>query len=400
MSEQSFVFFITSACMTVIFFTIHMLALRIKQQHTYLPLILFFSGLAIILSKPLTVSFAPSLQLPVLVFSLPALLVLPPSFWCYVEGLTHTTKWHFNITHLKHFALPLLGLFISVSTLLLPTEIVHAVLTDGGEDALSNTNVILRYFIYALLILTFVLILAWVIQSGFYVYSVFKRLATYRQQLKQVFASTESKEFYWISWLLIAIGTTWLLLAVHLVLDNLVSSFVFSFEPFKILILAMTWSIAIWALRHKPGFEEIHDSNNESVVFDVNKNKPEKYQKSALSNEQADQIASRVSSFMIKQKAYLDSDISLQKLARSVNTTPNYLSQTLNDKLNTSFFDFVNKHRIDAAREQLKTSDTSVLDIAMANGFNSKSSFYTAFKKTTNMTPSEFRKQHKQTQHQ
>ena len=395
MAEQSFSFFITSACVTAIALTIHLLALRLKQQTNYLPLIIFFSGLAIILSKPLTVNLAPALQLPILVFSLPALLVLPPSFWCYVEGLTHTTRWQFSRAHLKHFVLPLFGLFISISTLLLPTEVVHAVLTDGGEEVLSNANVALRYFTYGLLISTFVLILAWVVQSGFYVFAVFKRLTTYRQQLKQIFASTESKEFYWVSWLLIAIGSTWLLLAVYLVLDNLFSSIAFSFEPFKFLLLAMIWSIAIWALRHKPGFEEIYDDDEGSITFDVNNESQMKYQKSALSEEQACEIADKVNNFMKEQEAYLDPTISLQKLAKSVNTTPNYLSQTLNEKLNLSFFDYVNKHRIEAASEQLKNSKTSVIDIAMDVGFNSKSSFYSAFKKATQMTPSEFRKQYK-----
>lgn len=394
MTEQSYSLFVTSACVIIIIFTVHMLVLRLKQQQAYLPLVLFFSGLGIILSKPLFAILAPGLHLPILVFSLPALLVIPPSFWCYVEGLTHTTKWQFDRRHLKHFLLPLFGLFISISTLLLPTDLVRAVLTDGGEHALNNSNVVLRYFVYGLLISTFALILAWVIQSGFYVYTVFKRLATYRQQLKQVFASTESKEFYWISWLLAAIGSTWLLLAVYLVLDNLYTTFAFSFEPFKFLLLVMIWSIAIWALRHKPGFEEIYGDDGEPITFEVNNESQVKYQKSALSEEQASKIASKVNNFMKEQEAYLDPTISLQKLAKNINTTPNYLSQTLNEKLNMSFFDYVNKHRIEAASEQLKNSKTSVIDIAMDVGFNSKSSFYTAFKKATQMTPSEFRKQY------
>ena len=391
MTEPSYTFFISSAVVTIIVFTINLLALRLKQQQAYFPLILFFFGLGILLSKQLTASLVPFLQLPLLVFSLPALLVLSPSFWCYVEGLTHTTKWRFNRSHTKHFALPLFGLFISIAALLLPTNVLHAVLTDGGDSVLNNSNPVLRYFTYGLLISTFVLILAWVLQSGYYVYAVFKRLTTYRKQLKQVFSSTDSKEFYWVSWLLIVIGITWFLLAAYLVLDNLFSSFAFSFEPFKVVLLAAIWSIAIWALRHKPGFEEIYADNTESVVFDVN-NKQTKYQKSALSDEQATEIANKVNRFMGEQKAYLDPNLSLQKLAKSINTTTNYLSQTLNEKLDLSFFDYVNKHRIEAASEQLINSKISVLDIAMEVGFNSKSSFYSAFKKATNMTPSEFRK--------
>lgn len=394
MTEPSYPFLISAFCIAIIAFILHMLILRVKQQQAYLPLILFFAGLGIILSKPLTASLIPSLQLPVLVFSLPALLVLAPSFWCYVEGLTHVKRWQFERHHIKHFVLPACGLFISFSALLLPSELVHLVLTQGSEQVLNGVPIALRYFMYGLLIGTFVLVLTFVLQSGVYVFWVFKRLTAYRLQLKQIFASTESKEFYWLSWLLIAIGATWFLLAVYLVLDNLFTSWAFSFEPFQIVLLALIWSIAIWALRHKPGFEEVYGEDTELVAFDVTADQQTKYQKSALNDEQAMKIAGKVNQFMVEQKGYLDPNISLQKLAKNVNTTPNYLSQTLNEKLDMSFFDYVNKHRIEDAIEQLKTSKASVLDIAMEAGFNSKSSFYVAFKKVTGMTPSEFRKQH------
>lgn len=395
MTTQSFTFFITCGCFSIIAFVVHMLALRVKQQACYLPLILFFIGLGILISKPLTASLVPALQLPMLVFSLPALLVLPPSFWCYVEGLTHTSKWQFSKSHIKHFALPLVGLFVSISALILPTEVTRAVLTDGGETVLNESSVILRYFVYGLLIITFALVLVWVLQSGFYVYAIFKRLAIYRKQLQQVFASTESKEFYWISWLLLAIGSTWFLLSVYLLIDNLFGAISFSLAPFNVLLLAMLWSVAIWALRHKPGFEEVYTKDSTPVTFDSDNEQQVKYQKSALSSAQAQEIANRVDFYMQKDQAYLDTTLSLQKLAKSINTTPNYLSQTLNENLKLSFFDYVNKFRVEAASERLTTSNDTVLDIAMAVGFNSKSSFYTAFKKTTNMTPSAYRQKHR-----
>lgn len=394
MIEQNYALFISSVSVGVIVFTLNLLALRLKQQQAYLPLILFYSGLGIIFSKQLTASLVPELQLTMLVFSLPAILILAPSFWCYVEGLTHTKKWQFERRHIKHFALSIIGLLISISTLLLPTKLVQAVFANG-EQALTSVSTELGYFVSGLLILTFILVLAFVLQSGLYIYAIFKRLITYRKQLKQVFASTESKEFYWITGLIIAVGMTWFLLAMYLVFDNLFSFLAFSFEPFKIVVLAMIWSIAIWALRHKPGFEEIYGEETGSSIFDIANDKQIKYQKSALSDEQATYIAKSVNEYMQEYKPYLEPNISLQKLAKNVNTTPNYLSQTLNEKLDMNFFDYVNKHRIENAVELLRNSNTSVLDIAMESGFNSKSSFYVAFKKVTGMTPSEFRKQHK-----
>ena len=72
-----------------------------------------------------------------------------------------------------------------------------------------------------------------------------------------------------------------------------------------------------------------------------------------------------------------------------------HLSQILNEKLNQNFFDFVNNYRIQEAKKLLVSPDgglLTILAIAEEVGFNSKSAFNNAFKKVTNTTPSEFRK--------
>ena len=69
-----------------------------------------------------------------------------------------------------------------------------------------------------------------------------------------------------------------------------------------------------------------------------------------------------------------------------------YVSQTLSQQLGTTFFDFINGARIDDAKQMLVDTDESVLDIALTIGFNSRSSFYKAFKQFTGVTPSQYRK--------
>ncbi|RUO48048.1 helix-turn-helix transcriptional regulator [Pseudidiomarina donghaiensis] len=85
------------------------------------------------------------------------------------------------------------------------------------------------------------------------------------------------------------------------------------------------------------------------------------------------------------------SDDSLVKLAKHVAEPPQYISQTLSQYLETTFFDFINRARIDNACQLLATTNHSVLDIAYATGFNSRSAFYKAFKNYLNQTPSEYR---------
>jgi AraC-like DNA-binding protein len=71
------------------------------------------------------------------------------------------------------------------------------------------------------------------------------------------------------------------------------------------------------------------------------------------------------------------------------------LSVLINQYLNQHFFDFVNEYIINKAKEILKNpekKEVTILEILYEVGFNSKSSFNTAFKKHTGLTPTQFRK--------
>jgi AraC-like DNA-binding protein len=71
---------------------------------------------------------------------------------------------------------------------------------------------------------------------------------------------------------------------------------------------------------------------------------------------------------------------------------PHYVSQVINQDLATNFYDLIKKHRIeDAMAELVRDSDKTVLDVALAVGFNSKSAFNAAFRQQTGMTPREYR---------
>jgi len=98
---------------------------------------------------------------------------------------------------------------------------------------------------------------------------------------------------------------------------------------------------------------------------------------------------------MEEHKPYLDGEITLSQLADLVGCTSNNLSQVINSELEKTFFDFINTYRIKEAKRYLLASESekiTILAIALESGFNSKSAFYTAFKKEIGMTPSEYKK--------
>jgi AraC-like DNA-binding protein len=98
---------------------------------------------------------------------------------------------------------------------------------------------------------------------------------------------------------------------------------------------------------------------------------------------------------MSSQQVFLRSDLTLPKLAQTVGCSVNHLSQVINSGFNMSFFDYLNRYRIEHARELLSGCDSqhgAILNIAFMVGFNSNSAFYAAFKKCVGQTPAQYRR--------
>ncbi|MEP5613508.1 MAG: helix-turn-helix domain-containing protein [Cyclobacteriaceae bacterium] len=120
-----------------------------------------------------------------------------------------------------------------------------------------------------------------------------------------------------------------------------------------------------------------------------------KYKNINLSQDQINRHKERVEGVMIDQKPYLDSDFSLTELSQLTTIPKHLLSRFFSESMNQSFTDFTNGYRITKATEFLEDpsySNHKIAFIAYECGFNSLSSFNAAFKKVTETSPSEFRK--------
>jgi AraC-like DNA-binding protein len=117
-------------------------------------------------------------------------------------------------------------------------------------------------------------------------------------------------------------------------------------------------------------------------------------------NHKNDVISEKISSlkrFMKIEEPYLDSSLTIHNLANQINIPYRDLSILINHDLGQHFFDFVNEYRINKAKEILQNAENkklTVLEILYEVGFNSKSSFNTAFKKQTGLTPTQYRKRY------
>ena len=119
----------------------------------------------------------------------------------------------------------------------------------------------------------------------------------------------------------------------------------------------------------------------------------EKYRNSQLRGADLTAIDRTLDRLMHEERLYRRDDLTLAALAERVGLTPHQLSEYFNNHRSLNFAGFVNRHRVAEAGELLLAEpDLTVLTIAYRVGFNSKSSFNTAFARETGVSPSRYRK--------
>ncbi len=118
-----------------------------------------------------------------------------------------------------------------------------------------------------------------------------------------------------------------------------------------------------------------------------------RYRISTLRGIDTESILRRLDYLFKEEKIYRDYELTLQKLAESLHVTPHQLSELMNEKLKVNFNNYVNKYRVEEARDLLiNEPESTIISICFHVGFNSKSSFNSAFKKFTGLKPSDLRR--------
>jgi len=119
-----------------------------------------------------------------------------------------------------------------------------------------------------------------------------------------------------------------------------------------------------------------------------------KYHHSSLSSVDAEFYQKALVETIVREKLYLNNQLSLDLLADRVGINRSYLSQIINCHLGKNFNGFINDLRIEEAKRLLEresSSRTTIIDICHQAGFNSKATFNLCFRKATGHTPSQYR---------
>ena len=102
----------------------------------------------------------------------------------------------------------------------------------------------------------------------------------------------------------------------------------------------------------------------------------------------------KLEELMHGQKVFRNPHLSLVSVAEMLGISASYLSSLVNAIRQESFIDYVNGYRVEEVKTNLRSlyyKRYTILSVGLEAGFNSKSTFYTAFKKYTGVSPSDYR---------
>lgn len=298
-----------------------------------------------------------------------------PLLFLYTLALSFPSKLNFwNIA--LHFILPIiiLSLFISYPFYTYAQKL--AVINSSGKGLET------QIFISSTLLN---------ISGLFYVFITFRLLNRHKKRVLDQFSYQEKINLNWLKLLFYGMGIMWILI-IFIQNDKLI----FSASTVFVLFIGYFGINQVGIFTNLPNSEkeaESEDLFQTLIVETVSEKK--KYAKSGLNEEAAKDLHKRLGMLMASEKLYKEPTLNLTDLATRLSIHPNYLSQVINDMEGVNFYDYINTLRIEEFKRLVSLPENkkyTFLALAYECGFNSKSAFNRFFKKTTDLSPSEYLK--------
>ena len=202
--------------------------------------------------------------------------------------------------------------------------------------------------------------------------------------------SSKDIELDWLGKLIPAFGIIWTALIVIAVIHHIFHLFSIDFciNGLMLLLSAFIILIGYFGLKQIGVFISYTDEESKDAIIETENSV------SKLKDDDLDKCFCKIDDYFKTERPYLEPDLNLPGLAKSLHVPHHHLSQVINEVYGQNFFDFINKYRVEEVKNKIvdpQFDNYSLLGIAFESGFNSKSAFNRVFKKFTGTTPSEFR---------
>ncbi len=286
-------------------------------------------------------------------------LALPPSMYLYLVSLIQTDETAPILEQEKrHYAPALILLFVNT------VSFVAMYNLEMGTQNYLLIESIRTYVNFVSLIFIFFAQVIFYIFLGFQLYKKRKVVLIGSQGIES------NNTLLWMKRFLITF--TFLIVVLYAVQLNPLHA---GKDVFRVLLLLYTVLIVFYG-----------NKNHEYILENI--------KDETLDDETRNRLVKDLQRLMSTDKPYLNSELTIHSLSQQLSTNTKYLSYIINKEFGLNFNSYINKFRIDEAKRIFKTEEGKLYTMEAISeqiGFRSKSTFNSAFKKYTNMTPSRFR---------
>lgn len=260
----------------------------------------------------------------------------------------------------KFLILPIIYLFISLYNL-------------------SSTNEIFKIILVVLMIGNALL----------YTVLAYINIQKHQKNVESVISNKEPFDLHWIKKIIYASVVATIIATLYNVFTNATELNLYM----NLFFLAVVYMIAYFSIKQREIYPQ--DLDIDEIVNTNNIENEQQKSKQLLSNSELETLKEKLLYLIETEKPYLDSELNLVKLADKLSLSTHQLSYVINNGFNENFFQFINKYKVQKAKELLnnpKYDNYTIVAIGFESGFNSKTAFNTTFKKMTSYTPTEYRK--------
>lgn len=315
-------------------------------------------------------------KLPFLLFTgTPLLLLHGPLLGLYVQSLTEQ-HFRFKPIQLLHF-LPFLAMLAQHSLELFCLPSVQKISIAIHEDFVHYRS----YPIFlGMILLSPLAYFSWGLMQ----------IKKHNTQLKNYFSKLNDINLNWLRTLLLSSLTFYSFVNLLFIVSLFVPFIAFN----KLQMASFAFSTLYILFLGFYGRKQINLFSSHAVPIELENLQP--IQVPEELNDSDKLFIDTLLNTMKTKKPFLNPELNLTSLSTSLLVSPEYLSSTLNSRLNLNFYDFINHYRIEEFKTEClkpQNKEFTILAIAYNCGFNSKATFNRVFRNATGCTPSEYIKE-------
>lgn len=315
-----------------------------------------------------------------LLLFIPSIMALLPVNYLFLKSLSFNIIGSPNRRSWVHLIVPFL-VFLLIST----SYTVSLSFPTGSE----NHNLFYGFFWQ---VIDFFVQYVFFAQTLVYLILIVVLLRRHKKSIADLFSYDENISLRWTTW--VVFGYIVFSLTIVFTETTTIGNYRLAED---LLILIYLFFIQHFALKQMLINKTLHtlDLDDEKTSAKSILVEKHKYENSALKDEiKIRNITEAIREYVEKEKPYLDPQLSIHKISEAININSKYLSQAINQEMDSNFIAFVNRYRVEEAKRLMKSGlyeNYTIEAIGHMAGFNSKTTFYKAFKKLTGRTPAEYK---------